>query len=71
MREFTAEEKELIVNTPIDYGCFDGDMRAVQWYAILEALEYARGVVKEHNGEEPYFTMFVKMIPNSYKVVKL
>ena len=74
MREFTKEEKELIINTEITMNCFDTDGVAYQWWTIIDLLEEAREVVLENKNNklfEVFFMRFVQMLPNSYKVVKL
>ena len=100
MREFTQEEKELIVNTPIDCEDFtilgykdDGtfsdfifsvgikteeegacyiraDSLSVNLSTWLEVLEQLRQKYLETK-DERYFTELVRLLPNSYKVVKL
>ena len=78
MREFTKEEKELIINTPITEDCFD--MNEVdtefsfyvkaEWKNLIKVLERMRNVLKETNKKE-IGEHFIAMLPNSYKVVKL
>ena len=87
MRNFTPEEKELIVNTPITIECFDEtaynnvqvrltphglDFRTSQymWLTLVEWLEALRRTYKE-TGYEFYFIELVRLLPNSYKIVKL
>ena len=85
MRDFTPEEKELIINTPITRDCFemnnfkDITMKeaypfrygvAASWNVLIESLEYLRkmySIIKD----ESYFIELVRLLPNSYKVVKL
>lgn len=83
MREFTQEEKDLIVNTPINrVNCFDmseftdlyidmefGSIKE-QWLQTVKMLEALRIRCLETRDEE-LFIEFVRMLPNSYKVVKL
>lgn len=83
MRDFTQEEKELIVNTPINrMNCFDmfeftdlyidmefGSIKE-QWLQIVKMLEALRIRCLKTKDEE-LFIEFVRMLPNSYKVVKL
>lgn len=83
MRDFTQEEKELIVNTPINrMNCFDmseftdlyidmefGSIRE-QWLQTVKMLEALRIRCLKTKDEE-LFIEFVRMLPNSYKVVKL
>ena len=76
MREFTQKEKELIVNTPIDEKCFDiaedfplrSSLRAVSTIGII--LNNIRQDYLETK-DERYFTELVRLLPSSYKVVKL
>lgn len=94
MREFTKEEKERIVNTPIDIKCFNEteecfdmsnfsnaevklspigvDFYTSQsmWLTLVDWLESLRKAYKEE-GYEFYFEELVRLLPNSYKVVKL
>lgn len=83
MRDFTQEEKELILNTPINrVNCFDMseftdlyiDMEfgsiIEQWLQTVKMLEALRIRCLETRDEE-LFIEFIRMLPNSYKVVKL
>ena len=87
MRVFTQEEKELIINTPIDIECFDmSDFSNVEvrlsaigvnfytsqsmWLTLVNWLESLRKAYKEE-GHEFYFKELIRLLPNSYKVVKL
>ena len=94
MRDFTSEEKELIINTPIDIECFDetancfdmSDFSNVEvrlsatgvnfytsqsmWLTLVNWLESLRKAYKEE-GHEFYFKELIRLLPNSYKVVKL
>lgn len=83
MRDFTQEEKELILNTPINrMNCFDmseftdlyidiefGSIKE-QWLQIVKMLEALRIRCLKTKDEE-LFIEFVRLLPNSYKVVKL
>lgn len=83
MRDFTQEEKELILNTPINrVNCFDmseftdlyidmefGSIKE-QWLQTVKMLEALRIRCLETRDEE-LFIEFIRMLPNSYKVVKL
>lgn len=83
MRDFTQEEKELIVKTPINrMNCFDmsgfkdfyigmefGSIKE-QWLQTVKMLEALRSRCLETKDEE-LFIEFVRMLPNSYNVVKL
>ena len=99
MRDFTPEEKELIINTPID--CEDlsilgyddenftdflysvgvktdeegayyisADSLSTNLRIWLEVLEQLRCKYLETK-DERYFIELVRLLPNSYKVVKL
>ena len=83
MRDFTPEEKELIINTEITIECFDSEpehnvsawdsldevtsTKLIEW---CEYLEYLRKKYLKYK-EEGYFELLIKMLPNSYKVVRL
>ena len=87
MREFTPEEKERIINTEITRDCFDMDnyfdlpcdlesedliipYLCEMWSALIRYLEFVR---KKYNQDkdENYFIELVRLLPNTYKVVKL
>ena len=87
MREFTPEEKELIINTPITEDCFGLPKNrrnmtlvcrngiacvslALCYDDLIEGLESLR---TDYLGtrNEMYFEELVRLLPNSYKVVKL
>ena len=90
MRFFTPEEKELIVNTPINLDAFDLEgMKTVVlygkpqendvfgfhcltdiWCILFEKLEFVRQKYLRTK-DERYFTELVRLLPASYKVVKL
>ena len=79
MREFTSEEKELIVNTPLTPEAFeksDCDLWMLYnhtydlLYGFLMDLDRLRQMYLETK-DERYFTELVRLLPNSYKVVKL
>ena len=86
MREFTPEEKELIVNTPIDRNCFDvkkepgwvgGEPTETNMY-ILDLTEdsffkFLEALRREYllTKLDRYFEKLVSLLPNSYKVVRL
>ena len=80
MRDFTPEEKELIVNTPITIECFDFDnfedviaeplIISGVWKNYLFTFETVRQKYNETKDEQ-YFIELVRLLPNSYKVVKL
>ena len=87
MREFTPEEKELIVNTPITIECFDlsTERRSIPILCKNETVTISLGLCYEDLIEgleslridylgtrnEMYFEELVRLLPNSYKVVKL
>lgn len=83
---FTQEEKELITNTPITIKSFDfnhnlptpyeyindesiTDLENV-YYHIAWVCEYQRQTFQETKDPE-YLEELVRLLPNSYKVVKL
>lgn len=85
MRDFTPEEKELIVNTEININSFDiTDINYIPissvsqyvehnidfWDYVVSACEETRQNYKRTKNEI-YFTELVRLLPNSYKVVKL
>ncbi len=85
MRDFTPEEKELIVNTPITESCFDltafcelDEIDCVSksfspiydLHCIVESCDHLR-VLYKINKDERLFTELIRLLPNSYKVVKL
>lgn len=87
MREFTKEEKELITNTPIIEECFGLPKErrniallcrnetvnislALCYEDLIEGLESLR-VDYLGTRNEMYFEELVRLLPNSYKVVKL
>ena len=80
MRQFTPKEKQLIVNTSITIDCFEMDnfenivddditLSAI-WFSIICDLEQLRKKYLKEK-DERYFTELIRMLPNSYKVVKL
>lgn len=96
MREFTPEEKELIVNTEITPDCFEKwedykyeeikvknfSYPSEKWKActiflypttlyesIIRDCEVVRRKYLETKNEH-YFDILVRMLPNSYKVVR-
>ena len=87
MRDFTEEEKEKIISTPITMECFDMDgffpadtpynfmYRDVKgfWTDFIEYLEQIRQDYIDGYDEkdEQYFQELVRLLPNSYKVVDL
>lgn len=82
MREFTEEEKELIINTPITKDCFDVVHGSVAIYDRTFADDYWNIMINHFESlrwwcihgashKEKYFEILVSMLPSSYKVVKL
>lgn len=85
MRDFTQKEKERIVNTPIDENCFDlADFCELDkidcvsksfspiydLHCIAESCDHIRELYKITK-DERLFTELVRLLPNSYKAVKL
>lgn len=76
MRDFTPEEKELIINTQITRDCFDlskfeGRVHShYRFDELIKHLELLRFSYLQTE-DEGYFNDLVTMLPNSYKVVKL
>ena len=85
MRNFTPEEKELIVNTSITEDVFDltdfCELDAIDCVArsfspiydlhcIAESCDHIRELYKITK-DERLFTELVRLLPNSYKVVNL
>lgn len=83
MREFTSEEKEKIINTPITLDCFDmaGFENLFPYFEyefnryILELNKYREWASTNNCVPEKdrikYFNFLVRLLPNSYKVVNL
>ena len=75
MRDFTPEEKELIINTPITKDCFEYYDISVSSLNYLSLLETKRQDLQRDwyhpEGINTCFEHYVDMLPNSYKVVKL
>lgn len=77
MREFTLEEKELIINTEITADCFDIDADIMDCFAVkvfLEFLEKSRKELadnRKHSCFDLAFDNLVRLLLNSYKTVKL
>ena len=90
MRDFTPEEKELIINTRITKDCFDfeedrknhinlPDYEGSDAYVIPIGYTYQTIAWKceslrqayINTKDEKYFNALVRLLPNSYKVVKL
>jgi len=82
MRDFTPEEKELIINTPITENCFESRGQITFnyeriynedfdfWIFLVTHLETLRQQYVGTN-DERYFIELINLLPNSYKVVKL
>ena len=95
MRDFTPEEKELIVNTPITIECFEkwedykyeeikienfpySKRKKVTCFlyptTVYESLaRYCEEVRFKYlqTKNEHYFNILIRLLPSSYKVVKL
>ena len=81
MRDFTSEEKELIINTPITKDCFNINYEQLPLIEkeltdkICETIECYRKAVKcarrNSKRRNKTFDLLVRLLPNSYKVVKL
>ena len=79
MRDFTEEEKEKIISTPITMDCFDfGDLDTenvnfAPAKAVIGQLETLRFIAFHAVPEEKdnFFKSLLYLLPNSYKVVKL
>lgn len=84
MREFTPEEKELIINTPINRDCFGNCERMSGWVKddrtifILDQTEdyyfrFLDAMRLEYKSfrRKGLFEKLVSLLPSSYKVVKL
>ena len=81
MREFTTEEKELIINTPITRDCLDIDYEKLPLIEkeltdrICEHLESFREAVKcarkNSRRRNETFDLLCRLLPNSYKVINL
>lgn len=85
MRDFTEEEKKKIISTPITTESFEyynldipyayindessTDLESM-YYHLAFVLEYLRRTYNE-TGDEDYFIELVRLLPNSYKVVRL
>lgn len=77
MRNFTPEEKQSIVNTPITIDCFDtNEIDAefsfyvkAEWKNLITVLERMRQMLKETNKKE-IGEHLIAMLPNSYKVAE-
>lgn len=76
MRQFTPEEKELIVNTPINLSCFDIPTTDISCTTLnyVSALEQRRKSILtgyQPRGINAEIDILIRLLPNSYKVVKL
>lgn len=76
MREFTPEEKELIVNTPITIDCFDipkGDISCTTLNYISQLEQRRKELLTGYQprGIDIEFDILVRLLPNSYKVVRV
>jgi hypothetical protein len=76
MREFTPEEKELILNTPITIDCFDIPKEDISCTTLnyISQLEQRRKEMLtgyQPRGIDTEFDILVRQLPSSYKVVNL
>lgn len=78
MREFTSEEKKLIVNTPLTAECFDipdtyCKRKAEQemFAKYISVLDTLRHICQFEYDNKDDFELLTALIPNSYKVVNL
>lgn len=85
MRTFTIEEKERIINTPITKECFEMDNFVNVHYRSLTEINngdsdiwelviaHCEGLRRKYNEtkDERYFIELVRLLPSSYKMVKL
>ena len=81
MRDFTPEEKELIINTKITIDCFDINYEQLPLIEkeltdkVCRTIEYYRKAVKcarkNSKRRNETFDLLIRLLPNSYKVVKL
>lgn len=76
MREFTPEEKELIINTPITPDVFnipkaDISCTTLNYISQLEQRRKDMLTGYQPRGIDTEFDILVRLLPYSYKVVKL
>lgn len=80
MRKFTPEEKELIVNTPITFESFDIDytkLPQVDLDAMFMVIKHLQNyqksihVLRKSKRKDEAIDFFIRLLPNSYKVVEL
>ena len=76
MRDFTPEEKELIINTRITEDCFDLQLKCEEtlledFINKIEILRFTCASLDEGEFKDKVFNTLISMLPNSYKVVKL
>ena len=76
MRDFTPEEKELIINTPITIECFDipkSDISCTTMNYISQLEQRRRDMLTGYQprGINTEFNVLISMLLYSYKVVKL
>lgn len=75
-REFTPEEKKLIINTKITRDSFDLPLKYEEilledFIHKIEILRFTCANLNEGEFKNRVFNTLVSMLPNSYKVVKL
>ena len=76
MKDFTPEEKDLIINTPITIECFDLPLKYEEtlledFIHKIESLRFTCASLDEGEFKNQVFNTLVSMLPNRYKVVKL
>ena len=76
MRDFTPEEKELIVSTPITKDCFDLPLKYEEtlledFIHKIEILRFTCANLDEGEFKDKVFNTLISMLPNSYNVVKI
>lgn len=76
MRDFTPEEKELIVNTEITPDVFnipktDISCTTLNYISQLEQRRKEMVTGYQPRGIDTEFDILVRLLPNSYKVVNL
>lgn len=74
MRDFTLEEREKIIKTPITQNCFEYYDLSVNSLNYLSLLEAKRQDLENGwyfpEGIDVCFNRFISMLPSSYNVVK-
>ena len=86
MRKYTEEEIKVITETPITMDCFEmddlscpilsndidkcSDVIQFVWKPLIFSLERLRRLYNETK-DKRYWKELIRLLPNSYKVVKL